>query len=241
MDFCILKKKTKNKMSFHPLTIILINIIIPSLNTLLPSDITVFFTIIFALTFLLAIGRYRRLMKTIIWLLVFFAIYRFILLNFATAMLVSFFRMLLIFVPSIIFASILVIDYNSSELLSALQLLKLPKIFIIGLTVTLRYIKTFKNEFRLIKEAMYVRNVRFSLSHPIRSFEYLLVPQLFRCLNLSSELTCAGLTKGIDSPYIRTSYYTRKFSPLDYMALIILFVGYFMVWRWLWWSLSLKI
>ncbi|MBP1998019.1 energy-coupling factor transporter transmembrane protein EcfT [Peptostreptococcus canis] len=126
-------------------------------------------------------------------------------------------------------ASLLISEYNSSEMLSALQMVRLPKIFIIGLTVTLRYIPTFKKEFKIIKEAMRIRGVKFSVLHPLRSFEYLLVPQLYRCLTLSSELTSAGLTKGMDAPYKRTSFYKRKFLITDYIAIITLILGYSLI------------
>lgn len=130
-------------------------------------------------------------------------------------------NMTVYFTPCILIAVLIVTDYNSSEILSALQRLHLPKIFIIGLTITIRYIPTFRREFRIIKQAMHIRGVEFSMKHPLRTFEYLLVPQLFRCVSLSAELTAAGLTKGIATKEKRTSYFDNRFHGVDYVMFAI--------------------
>ncbi|MGX7112697.1 energy-coupling factor transporter transmembrane component T [Gemella cuniculi] len=226
MDLHATKNEDKKKIKFHPLVILLINVTLPFINTIFPSNKAIFFTLIFSLILLALVGCYKRLLKSLIYLLIFFTLYELVLLYTESVVFLSVFRMMMLFLPCIVLASLLVFEYNSSEILSALQLLKLPKIFIIGLTVALRYISTFGKEFRLIKESMYIRGVKVSIKHPLRSFEYLLVPQLYRCLNLSSELTCAGLTKGIDAPHKRTSFYSQKFSFADYMIILFLILGY---------------
>ena len=70
--------------------------------------------------------------------------------------------------------------------------------FIIALSITLRYIPTFFRELRYINESMRLRGIRFEVKNIIKSFGYFVVPQLFRCLILADELTSAGLCKGID-------------------------------------------
>ena len=131
----------------------------------------------------------------------------------------------ILFIPSILIAILIITGYNSSEILSALQRLHLPKILIIGLTITIRYIPTFKWEFSIIKQAMNIRGVKFSIFHPIRTFEYLIVPQLFRCVSLSLELTAAGLTKGIASANKRSSYFYNKMGITDYFVIAIFLIG----------------
>ncbi|WP_455525640.1 energy-coupling factor transporter transmembrane component T [Peptostreptococcus stomatis] len=131
--------------------------------------------------------------------------------------------------PCFILAAVLIGSYKSSEVLSALQRLRLPKIFIIGITVTIRYIPTFYREFKIIKKAMNIRGVDFSVLHPIRTFEYLMVPQLFRCVALSTELTCAGLTKGISASNKRSSYFSSGFNLIDYAIFLMLILGYILI------------
>lgn len=226
MQLYVLKRKNEKNIKFHPLTIMAINILLPFINTIFPSSKAIFFTLFFALSLLIITRHYKRLLKSIIYLFIFFSLYELVLIYSKNAVFLSMLRMMMLFLPCIVLASFLITDYNSSEMLSALQMIKLPKIFIIGLTVTLRYIPTFKKEFVFIKEAMQIRGVKFSIFHPLRSLEYLLVPQLYRCLTLSHELTSAGLTKGIDAPYKRSSFYNRKFLIIDYLAIIALIFGY---------------
>lgn len=224
----IFGSQNKFRVRFHPLTIIFLNILLPVFNTVFPSSKAVFFTILFALFMLLSSGCYKRALKTVFFLIIYFSLYILILRYLNAVLILSMFRMALIFLPCIILASLLVSQYNSSELLSALEMLCLPKIFVIGLIVTIRYIPTFKKEFRIIRDAMYIRGVRFSAFHPIRSFEYLLVPQLFRALSLSCELTSAGLVKGLSAPFRRTSYYARQIRFSDYLV-IILFLSFYLL------------
>lgn len=165
------------------------------------------------------------MLKALIWIA---AGVMFILLNsfyIKSSVLGMMINMTVYFTPCILIAVLIVTDYNSSEILSALQRLHLPKIFIIGLTITIRYIPTFRREFRIIKQAMHIRGVEFSVKHPLRTFEYLLVPQLFRCVSLSAELTAAGLTKGIATEEKRTSYFDNQFHGVDYVMFAIGGVG----------------
>ena len=66
------------------------------------------------------------------------------------------------FIPCLIMASILIWDYNSTEILSALDPVHLPKSFVVAVTVALRYIPTFKREFDYIKESMRLRGIPYT-------------------------------------------------------------------------------
>lgn len=227
MQFAISEEiKLRKKRKIHPLTLILINAMLPVLNTVFPSSKGVFFTVIFVFFLLLISGCYKKALTAAVWTGAFFGLYAVTLLWIQNEILASMFRMFVLFLPSVLLASLLITEYNSSEILSSLEKLHLPKIFVISLTVTLRYIPTFRREFLTIRDAMYIRGVRFSIRHPVRTFEYLLVPQLFRCLSLSGELTAAALTKGINAPGRRTSYFAQPFSPPDFLAFAVLIIGY---------------
>ena len=116
-------------------------------------------------------------------------------------------------------------DYTTAEILSALESLRLPKSIIIASTITLRYIPTFRTEFSYIKESMRLRGFSFSFLHPIRSFRFFVVPQLFRCMALSEEVTAAGMVKGIDNPNRRSSYYEQKLKFCDLACIILIFAA----------------
>ena len=127
------------------------------------------------------------------------------------------------FLPCMVMALVLVKDYTTAEILSALESLRLPKSIIIAATITLRYIPTFKTEFSYIKESMRLRGFSFSYLHPVRSFRFFIVPQLFRCMALSEEITAAGMVKGIDNPNRRSSYYEQRLKIYDLMCIILIF------------------
>lgn len=219
--------KEKNKL--NPLVIVLINAFIPLVNTFFPSVKMMIFTMIFALVLLLFFGSLKNFFKAVSFISVFGLLYYITLKYIGNNFLTMLFKMTILFVPSIILAYLLITQYNSSEVLSSLEKLHLPKIFVIALTVTLRYIPTFKKEFGIIRDAMYIRGVKFSIKYPLRTFEYLLVPQLFRCLSLSAELTAAGLTKGINSPNKRVSYFDKKFNLVDYGVILIMVLSYTLI------------
>ena len=213
------------RRKINPLTLIIINAVLPVVTMFFPTDKSIIVGLCLGYIALFIARRYMAMLKALIWIA---AGVMFILLNsfhIKSSVLGMMINMTVYFTPCILIAVLIVTDYNSSEILSALQRLHLPKIFIIGLTITIRYIPTFRREFRIIKQAMHIRGVEFSVKHPLRTFEYLLVPQLFRCVSLSAELTAAGLTKGIATEEKRTSYFDNQFHGVDYVMFAIGGVG----------------
>ena len=213
------------RRKINPLTLIIINAVLPVVTMFFPTDKSIIVGLCLGYIALFIARRYMAMLKALIWIA---AGVMFILLNsfyIKSSVLGMMINMTVYFTPCILIAVLIVTDYNSSEILSALQRLHLPKIFIIGLTITIRYIPTFRREFRIIKQAMHIRGVEFSVKHPLRTFEYLLVPQLFRCVSLSAELTAAGLTKGIATEEKRTSFFDNQFHGVDYVMFAIGGVG----------------
>ena len=199
-----------NRRKINPLTLIIINAVLPVVTMFFPTDKSIIIGLCLGYTALLIARRYKTALKTLIWVslgIIFILLNSFYIKSSVLGMMIN---MTVYFTPCILIAVLIVTDYNSSEILSALQRLHLPKIFIIGLTITIRYIPTFRREFRII-----------SMKHPLRTFEYLLVPQLFRCVSLSAELTASGLTKGIATKEKRTSYFDNRFHGVDYVMFAI--------------------
>ena len=119
----------------------------------------------------------------------------------------------------------LISKYNSAQLLSALETMHIPRVLVVAVTITLKYIPTFKREFSYITESMRLRGINFTWKKPVRSFQYFIVPQLFRCAALAEEVTAAGIVKGIDAPMRRSSYYEEKMRITDFMILSIFAIG----------------
>ncbi len=211
----------------NPLVAMVFNLCLPvaaMLVKILPLHI---FFMIYVSLILIYLKKYKRLLKLLIVYCV-FHLAHFTFLSFdnnVSNMFAILFYITIQFYPSVMISSILFIDYTSSELLSSLQLLHLPKIFIISITVIFRYFPIFKKEFIYIKESMRLRNIAFTFKKPLKSFEYFIVPQLFRCSILAEELTGAGLVKGIDSKVKRSTYYDVKINNVDIFLFAILLFG----------------
>ena len=161
------------RRKINPLTLIIINAVLPVVTMFFPTDKSIIIGLCLGYTALLIARRYKTALKTLIWVAVGIM---FILLNsfyIKSSVLGMMINMTVYFTPCILIAVLIVTDYNSSEILSALQRLHLPKIFIIGLTITIRYIPTFRREFRIIKQAMHIRGVEFSMKHPTKNLRVL--------------------------------------------------------------------
>lgn len=221
--------ENRKRIYISPTTIILLNVFLPVIHTFFPTDKGIVFSLIFAELLLLVMGYYKKVIKTVLFLVLFFGIYLASVFVFQMDLFSTMLKMTILFLPSYVLVTVLISAYHTSEILSGLQKLRLPKIFIIGLTVTIRYIPTFVEEFKLIKASMQIRGMEFSIFHPIRTFEFLIVPQLFRCVSLSQELTSAALTKGMEAPMRRTSYFDRAFSICDFLAVTFLSAGHVLI------------
>lgn len=211
----------------HPLSIMVIACLMPLAHSLFPSSGSLLFSVLFsaALLFLLQLRRCAVLSVLV------FALLR--LLGFVFSVLlplplvILFLRMILLLFPSVLIAIALLRGYHCSELMAGLERLHLPKVFVLALTVTLRYIPTFAEECRILREAMLTRGVRPSFRHPLRSLEYLIVPQLFRCLALSHELTAAGIRRGVLFPGKRVRYFDRPLRVRDAVWPLVFLLGIF--------------
>lgn len=214
-------------MKLHPILIFAFNFMVP-ITLMFPTTANLhYFFLAFSLAVLIISRKYKRCIKLVIVYLVLFAVYHLTLnSDNQLAQLTAVSSLIFIqFIPCFIMATVLICDYTSTEIVSSLELLHLPKTFIVAIAITIRYIPTFRKEFKFIKESMRLRGISYTWKKPIRSFEYFLVPQLFRCANLSDEITAAGLSKGITNPIARTSYYEIRMRAYDYFLLIILILG----------------
>ncbi|MGN4054344.1 energy-coupling factor transporter transmembrane component T [Enterococcus faecium] len=147
---------------------------------------------------------YRK--RTVIWPFYFYTIIR-------TLSIV--FRML----PVVMISWLLVSVYTSNELLSSLEKIHLPKKIMLSITVVIRFFPTYRSEIRMIKESLKMRNIRLSFFQPLQYLEFLLVPVLIRATMIAEEMTANAITKGIESPVKRSSYYKTNMSLLDYIIL----------------------
>ena len=222
-------------MKVNPVVVLLFNLVLP-VSIMFPGSLNQHrFFLLFASGVLLVTGKWRRLFRFALAYGVLFFFTR--LLELLPSQIAAIFSMLLLvstqFIPCLMMASVLVLDYTASEIISALEPLRLPKAFVVSLAIVVRYVPTFRREFTYIKESMRLRGVPYSLWHPVRSFSFFLVPQLFRCSILADEITAAGMTRGITNPTRRSSFHDMRMRPADYglCAVLLSGMGVLILWR----------
>lgn len=212
-------------LKINPIVLIIINIIAPSMYIFISGRYLMFFLLGFSTVLMLLMGRYKG---TLIMLSVFFTMLGIHYITLYAEVFESlglFFIVLVQCVPCIALAVTLVKNYNSAQLLSALESMRIPRVLVVAVTITVKYIPTFKREFGYIKESMRLRGIEFTWKKPFRSFKYFIVPQLFRCSALAEEVTAAGLVKGINVPKKRTSFFEERFHWYDGLILCLFVTG----------------
>ena len=213
------------KLELNPIVLIIINIIAPSMYIFMSGRYLQIYLLVFASILMLTMGHIKSLLKFWTVYLGMMGIYWLTKDNESVMFLGLIFIMLVQAVPCMALALILIKNYNSAQLLSALETMHVPRILVVAVTITLKYIPTFTREFSYILESMRLRGISFSIMHPIKSFQYFIVPQLFRCAALSEEVTAAGLVKGIDVPMRRTSYFEERIRVADIAVLFVFVCG----------------
>lgn len=117
-----------------------------------------------------------------------------------------------------------------SEMLEALNRMKVPRSIGIPFSVLLRFVPTIKIELKALKENMKIRGIVtsrfFPLLHPIKYIEYTLVPLLMRMIKISDELSASALIRGLDSDENRVTLTELQFRCAD---LTIGLLGAFMI------------
>ncbi|MCR5641373.1 MAG: energy-coupling factor transporter transmembrane protein EcfT [Lachnospiraceae bacterium] len=208
----------------NPVVLILINIVAPSMYIFLPGKYLQYFLLAFALSVMLLAGSIKGFFGLLLVEGLFLAIFYGTIGVSSLEFLGLFFIVFAQSVPCVALAILLIKRYDSAELLSALETLHIPRVLVVAVTITLKYIPTFRREFSYIKESMRLRGISFTWKRPVKSFQYFIVPQLFRCSALAEEVSAAGLVKGIDAPIRRSSYFEQKFHVMDGIVLLV-FIG----------------
>lgn len=130
--------------------------------------------------------------------------------------------------PVFMFASSLISKTKVSQLIAAMQKVKVPKGIIIVFAIIIRFFPTLKEEFVLVTDAMKVRGIRFSFINlffkPIMLTESVIIPIMMRISSIAEELSAASITRGIDSKTERTSYYEVSLNFADYLFLSLFFL-----------------
>ncbi|MGX7079854.1 energy-coupling factor transporter transmembrane component T [Gemella parahaemolysans] len=214
-------------IKLNPLTLVILNILFPVVIFLGKGIIYETICLLIAIVVLSIYKRYLQILKFIIWYISFSILAYLISISNIIWIADLFGTLVYIFLrmtPVMMIAYILVKDIKSNELLSAFEQIYLPKKIMLSITVALRFFPTYKLEIRMIRESLKMRNINLKITEPLKFLEYWLVPVLMRMNLIAEEMTATAMTKGVESPMRRTSFYNVRMRIIDYIFLIIVFI-----------------
>lgn len=140
----------------------------------------------------------RNIFAATIAFLVFTAFATFTLRNWQLAAFYSL-RFLAILLPAPVFT----LTTSPTDLVRALQAIKLPSFLVLSLMLTWRFLPVIQQETQRILEANQLRGVDIS-RQPHRWFAGLFVPLVFRIVSYADEVTIGLETRGYDPDAVRT-------------------------------------
>ena len=220
-------------IKLNPLTLIILNILFHVVIFLGKGMKYEIICMLISIVVLLIYKRYLQIFKFII-LYVILSFIAYIISTSKIILLADLFGTLvyifLRMIPVMMIAYILVKDIKSNELLASFEQIHLPKKLMLSITVTLRFFPTYKLEMKMIRESLKMRNINIKITQPLKYLEYWIVPVLMRMNLISEEMTATAMTKGIESPIRRTSFYNVRMRSIDFIFLgIVLIIFIFLL------------
>ena len=214
-------------IKLNPLTLVILNILFPVVIFLGKGVIYETICLLIAVAVLIIYKGYLQILKFVIGYLIFLSLAY--LLSISNVILIAdlfgtLVYIILRMIPVMMIAYILVKDIKSNELLSAFEQIHLPKKIMLSITVALRFFPTYKLEIKMIRESLKMRNINLSIKQPLKFLEYWLVPVLMRINLIAEEMTATAMTKGVESPMRRTSFYNVKMRAVDWIFLTVILI-----------------
>lgn len=141
------------------------------------------------------------------------------------------------FVPPFIMLMYLVLSTRTAHLIAALLNMHVPQGPTTALAVLFRFFPTVFEQFQAIRGAMKIKGIPLTLrgffAHPLRTFEYCIVPLMSSSLKIGTELSCAALCRGLGYSDKRTSIVETRLRVRDYlcMAACVAMLIFFTSWK----------
>jgi energy-coupling factor transport system permease protein len=126
--------------------------------------------------------------------------------------------------PCGMMAGIVIYTTKVTEFMAAMYRIHAPKNLVIPMAVMLRYLPAVREDWRLIKDAMRLRDVSPTLAglitRPAMTMECVYVPLMMSASKTADELSMAAVTRGIENPIHRTCLTRLRFGFWDVLAAI---------------------
>lgn len=98
---------------------------------------------------------------------------------------------------------------------------RLPKKLVVGALVILRFFPTARTAIRRLRDSLKNRGLTVPAQiakNPLDTLEYLLVPLMMALVNSADQLSSSAITRAADAPTRRSSYYSARQRPADYLC-----------------------
>ncbi|MCO7127053.1 energy-coupling factor transporter transmembrane protein EcfT [Sporolactobacillus shoreicorticis] len=122
----------------------------------------------------------------------------------------------------VIMAAYAMMRMPPGEITAAFMKMRLPSALALPITFMLRFAPTVRGEFRTVFAALRMRGL-LSMTHPLRTFEYTLIPVITRSTVLSDNLAASAELRGISNPGIHSSLRLIRFQKIDSLLLLLAF------------------
>ena len=121
---------------------------------------------------------------------------------------------------------------DMSEIVFGLKKLHFPDQMIIPVTVMARFFYTTTLDYNQIKDALYIDGLTTKrlLLHPLKFFEYRVVPLLMVLTRTADDVSVSALTRGLEVGQERTYIFTNKMKLIDYLFIASMFLLIFITW-----------
>ena len=215
--------RTKSKINLDPRTKILLILLGNILMFSYGDAIYLHIGTAFAISLMVICGKVKSAVKFTVFCLVIYGITY--LLNFAPKQIASLWSLMIlsivIFMPLYALAFLLFTTTSISEIITALQKMKVPAVIITPLIVMFRFFPTIKQELHAIRNAMKLKGVR---KNPMKLMDYVYVPLLFNCVKIGEDLNISGVTRGLGLYKSSTQTASIRFTIWDFIAVAVMLV-----------------
>ena len=178
---------------------------------------------LFALGLMVILGEPRKALEMTAFYVAIFALSY--IIGFAPKTISSIWGLLvmpiIMFMPLFALAYLLFATTEISEMITALQRMKIPSVIITPLIVMFRFFPTIRLELMAIRDAMKLKGVK---KNPVTILENIYVPILFNCVKIGEDLNISGLTRGLGLHNTSTQMVKLKFNFLDLISVLLFIV-----------------
>lgn len=169
-------------------------------------------------------GFYSRAIKGIILVLIAAIFQEYLYTTDGILLSISLFvtSLVLNMLPGAMMGSFALSTTDMGEIIATMKKMKIPDQLIIPISVMARFFYTVRIDYSQIRQAMYLNGlvgIKMFL-HPLKLFEYRVVPLLMCLTKTSDEVVISAITRGLEVGAKRSSMYEPKLSLFDYILII---------------------